>query len=65
MQANVRYAVYSAPLDNLTAPRSEYVFAGTCTFMEANYDMMMAEVGWIVILTPFQVSTLNYDTTSL
>lgn len=55
-QGELRYSVYSAPLDRLDAPVEDYVFAGTMSMIESSYDNMMSEIGWIFILTPFQAS---------
>lgn len=58
----LRYAIYSAPLNRLDAPVEEYVFAGTASFLESNYEHMMSEIGWICILKAFQVSAVVLGT---
>jgi hypothetical protein len=55
LQLQLRYAIYSAPLDRLNAPKDEYVLAGTLSLIESSVDHMQTEIGWIVILGPFQV----------
>ncbi|GMK57360.1 hypothetical protein CspeluHIS016_0401940 [Cutaneotrichosporon spelunceum] len=57
--AMLRMAIFSAPLDRLDASVEDYVFAGTASFLESNYDNMMSEIGWICILKPFQRTHVN------
>lgn len=50
------YAIYTAPPGSTEAVAPEaYEFAGTISIMNTNPHVMMAEVGWVLIMPKFQV----------
>lgn len=59
LPGTLRFAIYSAPLDNPKAPAEDYQFAGTLSPHESNYDNMLSEIGWVCILKPFQRTHVN------
>ncbi|WOO77551.1 putative protein [Vanrija pseudolonga] len=64
-KTHLHYAIYSAPLDRLDAPVEEYQFAGTAALMEADPSTMIIEIGWLIILGPFQRTHVLTHTSGL
>ncbi|WVQ83045.1 hypothetical protein IAT38_005183 [Cryptococcus sp. DSM 104549] len=64
--ADLLYAIFSAPRGSTEAvDPKDYSLAGVCAIVNANRTTLTADLGWMVVLEPFQRSHVSTHTSGL